>query len=119
MILSPIQIIIIVFSLFALSLTTLYFRNEKISLTEYLLYAFVWLSIFIFALYPTILSRLAGYLGISRGVDVLVYSAVIILFFGFFKMHAKLERLDQENGRVIGEIALLRNNNNKIKKKQK
>lgn len=118
MMFTPIQLIIALFALFSVILTIVYFKNERIGLTSFLSFSFVWICIIIFALFPYVLSKIANYMGLTRGVDLLVYPAIAILFLFFFKMNAKLERIDQENGRIIGELAILRSEYEKKHKKK-
>ncbi len=119
MIFTPIQLIIAFFALFSVILTIIYFKNDKIGLTGFLSFSFIWICIIIFALFPYVLSKIATYMGLTRGVDLLIYPSIALLFLFFFKMNAKLERIDQENGRIIGELAILRSEFEKKYNKKK
>jgi hypothetical protein len=76
-----ISIIIILFALFALSRAYLRFKESKISGTELTMWIVIWLAVILVAIIPETSSIISNFLGIERGVDLLVYISIIIIFY--------------------------------------
>jgi small membrane protein len=88
--------VIIFFAIFALSRSYLRIRNGSESIFEFILWTIVWIGIIVVVLFPNILTLPAKLLGIGRGVDVLVYFGIIILFYSVYRIYSKIERLEQD-----------------------
>ena len=101
-----IQIIIIIFALFVLTRILLRLRENKLTIGEFLFWFISWILIILFAFIPSISSFFAQMLGIGRGVDVLIYSALIFIFYLIFRIIIKLESLQQELTLVVRELAI-------------
>jgi len=101
-----VQIILIVFLLFALSRVILRFRGRQIKVTEF----FFWSSLFTIAIlvvaFPTETTRLANSLGIGRGVDLVVYASIATLFYLIFRIYVQIEDIRHEITEVVRQIAL-------------
>lgn len=101
-----IQIVLGLFILFAVSRVILQVRNGNLSVYSFLF----WTALFVFALVglliPSLLSQLARLLGIGRGVDVVIYVSLILLFYLVFRLHILLEDIRHEVTKVWREIAL-------------
>ena len=103
----PIQIILVILAVFSLIATIHYFLKNKLEKPSFLLFSFIWICIIVVGIWPDLISKLANKVGITRGVDLLIYSSIIALFFIIFNLYAKIEKLDQENGKIVSEVALL------------
>lgn len=101
-----IQIIALLFFSFAASRAVLRAKDKKINLIELLFWLSIWLGLIIVVFFPQILSNIASILGIGRGVDVLVYSSISILFYLIFRLYIKLEETEMEITKLVREIAL-------------
>jgi hypothetical protein len=44
-------------------------------------------------------------LGVGRGIDVLVYLSIILLFYSNFKQTERIEKLEKEITKLVREIA--------------
>lgn len=75
------QIIGILFAVFALSRAVLRFKDHSIKANELLFWAVIWGGVICVALFPSIFVTLSKFLGIGRGVDTLLYTGMIILFY--------------------------------------
>lgn len=103
----PIQIILVAFAVFSLVTTIKQFQKNKIEMPSFFLLSFVWICTIVIGLWPELISKLATILGIQRGVDLLIYSSIIVLFIIILNIYTKLEKLDQDNGKIVTEIAIL------------
>jgi len=69
-----------------------------------------WLSIWIVAIvaifYPEETTRIARMLGIGRGVDIIVYLSIAILFYLVFRLNVYLEDIRTQISQLIREVSL-------------
>lgn len=101
-----IQIVLICFSAFAFSRALLRFRRGDLPFVHLLLWFVFWLGVVIVALRPEVSVALASLLGVGRGADVVVYLALVLLFYLVFRMFGKIEDLERQITRVVRAAAL-------------
>jgi len=101
----PIQIIILLFALFALSRVLLKIKREKISWKRQLPWLVVWLALILFTLWPITSSYLAAFLQVSSGINLLLYISIVVLFYLIYKLYAKVDSLDRTITKLIRELA--------------
>lgn len=101
-----IQIVLILFSAFAFSRALLRFRRGDLPFVHLLLWFFFWLGVVIVALRPGVSSALAHVFGVGRGADMVIYLALMVLFFLVFRMFGKIEDLERQITRVVRAAAL-------------
>ena len=100
------QILAILFALFALSRAILRVKDGNLSIHEFLFWNVIWIAVLIFAFVPGISTLLANLFGIGRGVDFLLYISVVVLFYLIFRLYVKTEKTEQEITRLVSHIAL-------------
>jgi small membrane protein len=105
MILSTIMAILIVC---AWAVAFIKLRQKKIALGEFLIWSLLWVTLFIFAEFPIIPSYIASLFGISRGVDLVVYTSIFVLFFVVFRIYVRIEEQDRKMTQLVREIAIKR-----------
>ena len=105
---SIIQIFAIIFSLFALSRVFLRTRDKKLTIPEFAFWMFVWLGLIIAAFFPGLISRVAEIVGIGRGVDIIIYMSIGVLFYLIFRIYVKIEEIEQEITFVVRQIAFMK-----------
>lgn len=103
----PIQLGFVLFIIFAASRAILRFRGGSIHLGALLFWMMVWAVATIVVFSPEQTTEVARILGIGRGVDVIVYSSIALLFYLVFRLHVYLEDIRSEISALIREIALL------------
>ncbi len=101
-----IQIILVVFIVFAVSRAVLKLREKKLTMKWFLVWLFFWAAVTVVILRPNVASRLASLVGVTRGVDLLVYLSILALFYIAFRILVKIEHIEQEITKVVREIAL-------------
>jgi hypothetical protein len=106
-----IQVFAIVFSVFAWSRAMLRFKDKKITFNELILWSVIWIAVLVIALIPGWTFDVANALGIKRGIDVAVYSSIMLLLYLIFRLYVKIETLQHETTKLVREIAI-----NKAKK---
>jgi len=101
----PIQIIILLFALFALSRVLLKIKKEKTSWKKQILWVFVWSTLILFDLWPITSTYFASLFKVSSGTNFLLYISIIILFYLIYRLYIKIEQLDQSTTKLVRELA--------------
>lgn len=99
----------VIFSVFALSALALVWRRRGEGLLSgrgVLWWSIIWLAVAALAWYPNSSQVLADVLGIGRGVDLLIYCALVFLFFTIFRLNIKIESLQRDITKVVRRAAL-------------
>lgn len=99
-------IIIILFAIFALSRTYLQFKNSHISLHWFTLWSFIWFTVIIVAIIPDSTTTIANAVGIGRGADMLIYTTILILLYGFYRLIIGQEKQRKELTELTRRIAI-------------
>lgn len=102
----PVQILLLLFVLFAASRAIMQFRGGTIRFGALSFWLLIWGVALIAIFYPEETSKIAQILGIGRGVDIVVYSSIAILFYLVFRLHVYQENIRTEISRLIREISL-------------
>lgn len=103
---SIIHIFALVFALFAISRVVLRARDKQISVNELFFWLAIWLGLVFVVFFPQIISKIALFLGIGRGIDVVVYASIAVLFYLIFRLYVKLEDNQKTITLLVRELAL-------------
>jgi len=103
---TAIQILLIIFILFAVSRVVLRAKEKVISSQVAFFWILIWLGALTIVMLPNTTSRLASYFGVGRGVDVIVYISLALLFYLVFRLFVMVEDVRQEITQLIRIIAL-------------
>ena len=95
-----IQILAIIFAVFALSRAFLRFKDKKVSTKEFLFWSVIWIAVIVVALLPRITGIISSLLGVGRGVDIIIYISIIALFYLIFRVYVKIDSLEQNISKV-------------------
>jgi len=98
--------------------------REKILSTQVAFFwIIVWIAALVGILLPATTSKLAQFFGVGRGVDVIVYISLTLLFYLVFRIYVMIEDLRHEITEIVRHIALQKtiksprkNRSKKIKK---
>ena len=101
-----IQIILIAILLFLLYRTIIRFIRKQIPMLGFFLWSMLWVIAGIVIVFPNVTSHLANLVGLGRGVDLIVYISIIIIFYAIFRITIKLEHIDHEITKVVRTVAL-------------
>ena len=110
-----IQILLIVFFIFAISRVLSRYRGQAISGTAAVLWSIFWIIGGIVVLLPNTTFYLARFVGVGRGVDVVVYITIALLFFMVFRILIQLRRIERNITTLTRHLALDQENNKTIK----
>ena len=101
-----IQILAIIFAIFAVSRVILRYREHKASWKELVFWNVIWIAAVIIAIYPNITFYFATLLGIQRGIDLIIYISIIALFYLIFHLYVKIESVEQDLTKVVREVSI-------------
>jgi small membrane protein len=82
------------------------YRAKRLTLREFILWALLWTGVTIVALLPNIIGRIAGLLGIGRGIDVIIYLSILMLFYLNFRLYMKIDDTQKDITRLVRALAL-------------
>ena len=112
-----IQIFALVFAIFAVFKILHQVRNNEITLESAIFWIFIWMLVILIVAFPSTMSYLATLTGVGRGVDVIIYTAIILLFYLQYRLYIKIENVEREITLIVREIAIAEREK-KEKKKQ-
>jgi len=101
-----IQILGIVFALFAFSRAYLRFKDNKLTKNEFVFWALIWFVVIIISIVPNILGLFSNILGIQRGMDLIIVISVVVLFYLIFRLYVQLEGVKREITALVRKVAL-------------
>lgn len=96
-----IQIISSVFVFYALYRTWQKKQKGDIKTSEFFAWSLFWLGVGVAFLIPASITRIANLLGIGRGADLVLYSAVLIVFYLLFRVFVRLDRMESQITKVV------------------
>jgi hypothetical protein len=102
----PLQIIVSVFVMLVIFRLTKKFKDSVLKTSEFISWLVIWAVVLVAFWLPNTASYLALLLGIGRGVDLAVYSAILILFYLIFRLYLKHDRQQQQITKIIRHLAL-------------
>lgn len=85
-------------------------KNKKqLGKNEFYLWLFFWTGSALAIIFLKSFDRLAAMLGFSSsGINILIYGAILILFYFIFKMRLTLAKIDRDLSELNKEITLLK-----------
>jgi hypothetical protein len=103
---NPIQIVLILFAVFAWSRAVNALRRGTLALTPFLLWTIFWVAVVVVVVRPETTAVLAHVFGVGRGADLAIYLALMLVFFLLFRLFAKIEELERQLTRFVRSEAL-------------
>lgn len=91
-----IQIILILFFLFAIIKVIVRIKAAELSVKQGIAWIVFWVLAGIVAILPNSTIYFANLVGIGRGADLIIYLALAILFYLFFRQTVQIEKMKRE-----------------------
>jgi len=101
-----IQVVVVLFALFAFSRALLRFKDRKISAKEFTAWTILWAAAIVVILLPGTTFFFANILGITRGADFVVYVSIIALFYLVFRLYVKIDGVERNLTKLVREISI-------------
>ncbi|HOV29598.1 MAG TPA: DUF2304 family protein [Candidatus Dojkabacteria bacterium] len=80
--------------------------KDRASLTRIMFWVLFWgIALVIIWLPKEIMDSMGSIFGVGRGIDVLVYLSIVLLFYFNFKQVERMDKLEKEITKVVREIA--------------
>lgn len=101
-----IQVFAVLFISFAASRAVLRAKDKSISIGELFFWLAIWGGLIFVVFFPEYTNILADLVGIGRGVDVIIYTSITLLFYLIFRMYVKIEESEAKITRLVRELAI-------------
>ena len=101
-----IQIVVTLVAVICAIAITKRLRKGAIGLLEALGWGILWVGAVTVVWNPLISNKLAAWLGVGRGADAVLYSALVILFYAVLRLFARIENLEHSISMVVKKTAL-------------
>lgn len=100
------QILILIFVAFVITKSVKRLMKKEISLLLFLFWISIWVFVAVIGTFPVIIERAASLVGIGRGVDLVIYTAVFALFYFVFKIHVRVSKVEKDISQIVRKIAI-------------
>jgi len=101
-----IQIILLIFIIYAVLKVALRYRDKVISLQEFLVWTLFWFMVAFVVILPETTSLVASFVGVGRGVDLVIYVSILILFYLAFRILVRVDKIEKDVTKIVRKIAL-------------
>ena len=103
-----IQVLTVLFALFALTRVVSRFRKRVIGPSEFLFWVAFWVAVSVLVTEPSTTQWFAHILGVGRGADAVFYVALVGLCYGVFRLQLKLRGQQHETTQLVRKLAIER-----------
>lgn len=101
-----IKLLLILVLVAALALTWRRAKQGALSRTTAILWSFLWAVAAVLVLLPETATAFARFVGVGRGVDAVVYLAVIFLYYLVFRIFLRLDKMDRDITVLVRKFGL-------------
>lgn len=81
-------------------------RNKDIGVSQFFGWLVIWLVAILVIWYPELTTYAATRVGIGRGVDLVTYVAIIVIFYLMFRLLLRVEKIEKEITSVVRQDAI-------------
>jgi hypothetical protein len=103
-----VQMLIIIFAVYAIVKVVLRLRDKSLSPVESFLWAILWVGVIFAAIFPNTLIELSNDLGLGKTLNMLVYLSILLLFYLVFRLYSALDKLDHRFNTLVKELSIER-----------
>ena len=103
---SAIQVVILLIVLIIWWRLYVRLKNSELNVREFVEWFALWLLVAGVTILPDTASYFATLLGVGRGADLVVYLALLLIFYLLFKIFLRLEKSEHQLTQVVREVAL-------------
>jgi hypothetical protein len=107
------QLLATVFILVAINRIISRYRQELIPKSEILVWIIFWAAVAVAIWWPRGTDIIAQWLGVSRGVDVIVTASLAVIFYLLFQIFSHVHRLQRELTQLVRKLAISEHEANK------
>lgn len=100
-----VQVILIILILFPISRVFLRFKDGQLTPPFFVFWLTVWTTALIILIFPSLTTKIARTVGINRGIDVVVYLSIAVLFYLVFRIYVSIENIRKEISDVVRTVS--------------
>ena len=100
------QLVVIIFAFFALSRVIMQKREKNFSWNELFFWSIIWIGLIVVSFSRQYLQDIADFLAIERGVDILIYGSITLMFYMVYRLYAMVDKQQQEITKLVSKIAI-------------
>jgi len=100
------QIVIVLVTIIIIYKAFIRFRRKEINAFLLGMWILFWIMILIIDLQPNIINFIANFVGIGRGVDLVIYISLFVIFYLFFCLLVRINKIDKNISELTRKIAL-------------
>lgn len=108
-----IQFILIAVIILIIARMFLQLKHGEISRRQVIGWLMIWIVAIVVIAKPEITSFLAFKTGVTRGVDLVVYVSILIIFYFLFRFLIRIEKMEADLTSLVRRVALLKDDTNK------
>jgi len=101
-----IQILIIVFIAYVIYRLIIKLNKRELSTQIFLLWLIFWIIVGGIVVLPQTTQLVADWLGVGRGVDVVIYISILVLFYIVFRIFIRIEKIERDITYLVKDISL-------------
>jgi small membrane protein len=101
-----IQVVVVLFSLYAATRALARYRKRTIGWGGLVFWILFWLAAAVCVLVPDLTQRFARVLGVGRGADAVFYVSLVGLSYAFFRLYLRIRLLEQELTLLVRRLAI-------------
>ena len=101
-----IQVVVVLFAIYAASRALARFRKGTIGPGEFVAWVLFWVAVGVTVLIPMATQWFAERIGVQRGADAVFYFTLVGLSYAFFRLYLRLRHLEQELTLLVRKLAL-------------
>ena len=101
-----IQILIIVFIAYVIYSLIIKLNKRELSTQIFVLWLIFWIIVGVIVVLPQTTQLVADWLGVGRGVDVVIYISILVLFYIVFRIFVRIEKIERDITYLIKDISL-------------
>ena len=102
----PIQIAALVFAVIHIARLLALWKTKKLPLKTALFWFFVWFAVLLIVFFTPVIDALSRPIGVGRGIDLVVYVSILVLFYLVFQINMKIDKLEKDITKLVREISL-------------
>jgi len=107
------QLLLTTIIVFVILRTVIALKSKHLSESFFVVWLLFWFGVLILIFRQDMVSQVAYSLGISRGVDLVIYISLIVIFYMLYRFLAKLGELDSKITKLVRQLALRDKKRNK------
>ena len=104
--LQPIQIAALVVAVIHIARILSLWKSKKVPGKTAVFWFLIWFAVLFIVFATPAIDALSKPIGVGRGIDLVVYISILILFYIIFQLNMKVDKLEREITRLVRESAL-------------